>query len=191
MIQTRPKNLTFEEYLDYDDGTDNRYELVAGELIEMPEASPEHSDIAEFLDRQFYQEVQRLSRDWKVKSGDVGIRTGVRISRTPDVCVIEGSVWRQLRATSASAVLQVPLLLVVEVVSPGEDNAERDYEDKKAEYEEVGIPEYWIVDPPQSKISVLLLVGRRYQPTEFRGSERIVSRTFPELSLRVEEVLTA
>lgn len=32
MTQT-PVKLTFEEYLAYDDGTDNRYELVDGELV--------------------------------------------------------------------------------------------------------------------------------------------------------------
>ncbi len=33
------KLLTFEEYLTYDDGTDTRYELVDGELVEMPPES--------------------------------------------------------------------------------------------------------------------------------------------------------
>ncbi|MGB7417135.1 MAG: hypothetical protein WA902_23270 [Thermosynechococcaceae cyanobacterium] len=31
------RHLTFEDYLDYDDGTDNRYELVQGELIVDPD----------------------------------------------------------------------------------------------------------------------------------------------------------
>ncbi|NER25969.1 MAG: Uma2 family endonuclease, partial [Symploca sp. SIO1C2] len=44
-----PLKLTFEQYLEYDDDTDNRYELRNGELVEMPPASPLHSDIVEFL----------------------------------------------------------------------------------------------------------------------------------------------
>jgi Uma2 family endonuclease len=35
-MTTTRKKLTFEEYLDYDDGTDNRYELVDGELVALP-----------------------------------------------------------------------------------------------------------------------------------------------------------
>lgn len=36
MIQAKPRFSTFEEYLSYDDGTDKRYELLNGELIELP-----------------------------------------------------------------------------------------------------------------------------------------------------------
>lgn len=44
-----PKLLTFEEYLVYDDGTDILYELVNGELVEMPPESQENSDITRGL----------------------------------------------------------------------------------------------------------------------------------------------
>ncbi|MGQ9870312.1 hypothetical protein [Leptodesmis sp.] len=36
MIQAKQQFLRFEEYLSYDDGTDNLYELFNGELIEVP-----------------------------------------------------------------------------------------------------------------------------------------------------------
>ncbi len=36
--------LTMEEYLVYDDGTDQRYELVDGELVEMPVESQLNTD---------------------------------------------------------------------------------------------------------------------------------------------------
>ena len=41
--------MTLEEYLDYDDGTDTRYELVNGELVEMPAESDLNRRIAIFL----------------------------------------------------------------------------------------------------------------------------------------------
>ncbi|WP_421656901.1 hypothetical protein [Leptothermofonsia sp. ETS-13] len=37
---TSSKFLTFEEFLAYDDGTETRYELEDGELVEMPPESP-------------------------------------------------------------------------------------------------------------------------------------------------------
>lgn len=46
-IATKP--MTFEEYLNYDDGTDTRYELVDGELIAMPTESDLNDQIASFL----------------------------------------------------------------------------------------------------------------------------------------------
>ncbi|MUL36974.1 Uma2 family endonuclease [Gloeocapsopsis dulcis] len=48
MIQALPKNLSFAEYLAYDDGTDTRYELVYGELVAMSQPTGQHADIAEF-----------------------------------------------------------------------------------------------------------------------------------------------
>ncbi|MEH1810167.1 Uma2 family endonuclease [Nostoc sp.] len=51
MTQTQhpTKLLTFEEFMAYDDRTDTRYELVDGELVEMPTESQENCDIAKFL----------------------------------------------------------------------------------------------------------------------------------------------
>jgi len=42
--------LSFEDYVAYDDGTENRYELVDGELIEMSPPVMEHFLIAKFLE---------------------------------------------------------------------------------------------------------------------------------------------
>ena len=48
MVKASTK-LTFEEYLEYDDGTDNRYELVSGELVKLPPESGENYWIAQWL----------------------------------------------------------------------------------------------------------------------------------------------
>ncbi len=72
---------------------------------------------------------------------------------------------------------------MVEVVST---NRKDDYVDKVEEYQGLGIPEYWIVDGRDSIVSVLLLDDGRYHRTEFRGSERIISRVFPMLALTAE-----
>lgn len=190
MTQARPKFSTFEEYLDYDDGTENRYELVDGELLEVTPTTPEHSDIAEWLDRVFYQEVQRLGHDWRVKRGDVGVRTSGQRSRLPDVCVLEGHEWRKLRQQkSKSAVLQVPLLMAVEIVSPGRKNRDRDYKEKRQEYQNRGIPEYWIIDPEEAKLTRLLLVEGEYEEEAFLPGDSISPKIFPELVLKVERIL--
>ena len=46
--------------------------------------------------------------------------------------------------------------MVVEVVSPDDPN--RDLVEKRADYAEAGIPEYWIVDPRFESVTVLTLV---------------------------------
>ena len=51
--------------------------------------------------------------------------------------------------------------LVVEVVSP--DNPDRDLVDKRRDYAEAGIPEYWIVNPLDKTVTVLSLADGTYR----------------------------
>ncbi|MGF1589467.1 MAG: Uma2 family endonuclease [Pleurocapsa sp.] len=122
--------------------------------------------------------------------GAVSPHNGGNKARIPDVSVIDGEVWRSI-PDDASAVVQVPLLLAVEVVSPGIEQIERDYTDKAMEYQNTGIPEYWIVDPIEQKITVLVLKDGSYTKTLFTGCSAIVSPTFPGLKVTVVEIISA
>lgn len=51
--------------------------------------------------------------------------------------------------------------LVMEIVSP--DDPDRDTDVKRREYARAGIQEYWIVDPRDESILVLVLDGRQYR----------------------------
>ncbi|GAB1543792.1 hypothetical protein NUACC21_64680 [Scytonema sp. NUACC21] len=81
--------------------------------------------------------------------------------------------------------------LVVEVVSPGKINEDRDYRYKRSEYAARGILEYWIIDPQKSQIVVLTLVDGFYEETTFRGSTMIQSQVFSGLEVSAEQVLKA
>lgn len=186
---TTPQKLSFEEYLSYVDGTNKRYELVEGKLIEMPPASFLHSDIIDFIADCFKAIARQYNLDIKIKT-DVGVRTGITSSRLPDISVIDGAIWRSYRRDK-SAVIEDDLMLAVEVVSPGEEQIERDYTDKAREYQQKGIPEYWIVDPIEQKITLLVLSQGKYSKTVFTDSEAIASSTFPELKLTATEILEA
>lgn len=48
-MTTTTRRMTLEEYLDYEDGTDTRYELVNGELAEVPSESDLNNEIAMIL----------------------------------------------------------------------------------------------------------------------------------------------
>jgi Uma2 family endonuclease len=50
--------------------------------------------------------------------------------------------------------------LTVEIASP--DEPKRDLVDKRRDYAEAGIPEYWIVDPRNETVTVLALRGAGY-----------------------------
>lgn len=194
MTTSPTKNLTFEEYLVYDDGTDNRYELINGSLVMVPLPTADHSDVIDLLSDTIRAEINRLRAPWIVKR-DIGVyigkspKTGRDYSRTPDVCVMTSVAWSELKANKrAAAVLRTVPLMVVEVVST---NRKDDYVNKLDEYLRLGIPEYWIVDLRDSKVSVLLFNNGRYDTTEFRGSEQIISQTLRELSLTAQQLLAA
>lgn len=195
MTQTSLKNLTFEQYLTYDDGTENRYELVDGALVMVPLPTAEHGDTIDFLLDAFREQIRRSGQPWKAtdKAGVYIGRnpdTGKDYSRTPDVCVMTAAQWSELREDrSSAAVLRTPPLLVVEVVSPGSKKI--DYESKQSEYEAIKIPEYWIVELRKSQVSVLLLTDGCYESTVYKGKQRIISGTFPNLTLTASQVLSA
>src|SRR5437899_1001985 len=52
--------------------------------------------------------------------------------------------------------------LVMEVVSGNKEDRRRDLVTKRREYARAGIPEYWIVDPKEERITVLQLEGTQY-----------------------------
>ena len=182
--------LTLEEYLNYDDGTDNRYELVNGELVLMPPESRLNERIVMWLLTQFLGLVSfdRLSLRTEIVVS--GFRATTRI---PDLMVLsEDQVAAMEGATRSTVTLDLPPpVLVVEVVSPGKENQERDYRYKRSEYAARGIAEYWIVDPVEQQVSVLELVKGLYEEKVYRGRDGIVSPTFSTLKLTAEQVLQA
>ena len=184
------KRLTLEEYLKYDDRTDSQYELVAGELVAMPPESPKNVQISLFLLVNFlkFVPVNRLSN--KVEIVVAGSRATTRI---PDLVVLTDELVKALEGATRSTITldMPPPTLVVEVVSPGKANEDRDYRYKRSEYAARGIAEYWIVDPQINAVTVLILVDGFYEETRFTRNISIVSNIFPELQLTPEQVLNA
>jgi Uma2 family endonuclease len=191
MIITHQK-LTFTEYLNYQDNTDSRYELVEGELIPIGLGTGKHGAIAKRLERFFDDEIARLELTWIAQRFSVGLRSprGGRwdTSRIPDVTVLPLEQWDSLGDREAVIDLnEEPPLLVVEIVSPSTQVT--DYRSKQAEYAVLGIAEYWIVDPLQNCVIVCTLVDGWYDQVIFRDQERIISPTFSELILTGNQVL--
>ena len=80
--------------------------------------------------------------------------------------------------------------VVAEVVSA--DNPQRDFVDKRRDYAEAGIPEYWIVDPRTETIAVLELVQGEYVERGLhRRGESAASLAIPGLGVDVDGVFDA
>ncbi|NET59746.1 MAG: Uma2 family endonuclease [Symploca sp. SIO2E6] len=187
-----PVKLTFEQYLQYDDGTDNRYELWDRELIPVPPESEENGWIVEWLRDEFVQSIKR--RLVKIIPYELQVPSNPQ-NRFPDLVVLREEHIKLTKKRRTITLDMPPPQLVIEVVSPyrhqRDDNYKRDYIEKRKQYEERGIPEYWIVDPQARVVIVLLLVNGSYPSTEFSGNQRIVSQTFPQLELTAAQILEA
>jgi Uma2 family endonuclease len=181
MLQVKPQFQSFEEYLSYDDGTDKLYELFNGELIEMPPESGINVQIATFLLIQFvallgYKRVRGHGLELEVK--------GEPRNRYPDLTIIREEHIQQLANRNTIRLSMLPPLLVVEVVSPGELQRDRDFIAKRLQYQDCGIPEYWIIDPQTKSILVLELINKIYQEIGiFSGDDLVISPQFNDLHL--------
>jgi Uma2 family endonuclease len=60
MIVATKRKLTIAEYLVYEDGSDNRFELVDGKLVKTALGTGKHSDISDFLTDEFRAEIKRM-----------------------------------------------------------------------------------------------------------------------------------
>jgi len=187
MIQVKPRFLSFEEYLSYDDGTENLYELFNGELIEVPPESGFNIEIANFLFSLFLPIVGH--RRLRGQGLELEVR-GEPKNRYPDLTIIREEHIQLLKQRNTIRLSMAPPLLVVEVVSPGELQRDRDYIAKRSQYQDISIPEYWIVDPQDKTVTVLTLGDAAYTKVEtFQGDDFVRSPQFPELRVTSAQIL--
>jgi Uma2 family endonuclease len=82
--------------------------------------------------------------------------------------------------------------LAVEIVSPGKEARQRDYEDKRIDYARAGILEYWIVDPQENQVTVLVLRDGAYvEHGVFRAGDLASGILLPALVIDVRAMLNA
>ncbi|MEH1844918.1 MAG: Uma2 family endonuclease [Nostoc sp.] len=203
MIQTLRKLVTFDEFVaKYPDNTGKRYELHDGIIVEMSQPTGDHEQIILFLVQKFILEYSRISLPYGIPKTVLVKPLESESAYSPDVLIlnllnlVNEPLWK--KESTVSQAESIPL--VVEVVS---SNWRDDYLKKAADYEAVGIPEYWIVDyaafggrrfignPKQPTVSLYTLIEGEYQVSQFQGSDRIISPTLPELNLTAEQIFQA
>ncbi|MBW4526654.1 MAG: Uma2 family endonuclease [Phormidium tanganyikae FI6-MK23] len=186
MTQAKPRFATFEEYLEFDDGTDNRYELIDGVLVELPPESEPNDSIANYL---FLKLVEaglpyRLVRPGKCELQVPVLQKGDAANCYPDFLILDEVHLSLTRKRFTIKLDMPPPIMVGEVLSPGKTNRERDLIRKRAQYARRGIPEYWLIDPENCSVTVLTLEGDRYAEVgSFGGDRTIISPQYPQLQL--------
>ncbi|MEC4820014.1 MAG: Uma2 family endonuclease, partial [Scytonema sp. PMC 1069.18] len=189
-LETQPENI--------------RYELYDGNIVKMPQPLGTHEQIIMFLARMLLLKIVDVKLLYDISSKNVLVKPENKQSGYyPDILLLNipnlknEPLWE--KESTVSKPDSIPL--VIEVVST---NWRDDYHKKFADYEEMGIQEYWIVDyaalgskeligdPKQPTITIYSLSDEgEYRGKQFRGDDRIESPTFLDLNLTVEQIFSA
>ncbi|MBW4485166.1 MAG: Uma2 family endonuclease [Tildeniella torsiva UHER 1998/13D] len=188
MVQLKPRFQSFEEYLAYDDGTEKLYELFNGELIEVPPESGFNVEIANLIFATLLPIVG--PRRLRGHGLELEVRGEPR-NRYPDFTVIHSEQVDQLKRRNTLRLSMGPPVLVIEIVSPGEVQRNRDYVAKRGQYQDLGIPEYWIVDPQTATVLVLALRDGVYEEfATLSGGDRLQSFQLGVLEITAAALFT-
>lgn len=160
-----------EQYFDLSD--DERYELIYGRLYVAPSPNIRHQTIIGLLLELFYQIARKTGARVYVAPTDVVLSDNSVVQ--PDVVYISP----ERRSIIQRHIAGTPDLLV-EVLSPG--TARRDRSEKLRLYAEVGVREYWIVDPLSEHIEFLINEGGVFKVT-LAENDRYASTVFSEIQI--------
>jgi Uma2 family endonuclease len=186
-VVKHPRFESFEDYLEYTDSNNRLYELFNGELVEVPPESGLNIGIATKLLIHFAQIVDYL----RVRGHGLELEVnGEPRNRYPDLTIIKAEHIEQLRSRNTIRLSMAAPDLVIEVVSPGNLQRDRDYIAKRNQYLDREIPLYWIVDPQVREILVLTLSPAGYKEQVYRGSDKLQFQD-TALNLTTDEILSA
>jgi len=157
-VQTEPRpaptetsagTMTYEEFLNWP-GDNHHVEWVNGRTVFMSPVTKPHEIIRRFLYTlmNFFAEAHRLGQ---VYSEPFQMKTGPDLpGRAPDVFFVANENLSRVKRLN----LEGPADLVVEIISPGSRATDRG--DKFYEYEQGGVPEYWLLDPERQQAEFYL-----------------------------------
>jgi Uma2 family endonuclease len=171
-------------YLDL--GTKQLVEFVRGRLEFLPVPTLLHQRLLKRVFLLLNEVVERLNLG-EVFPAPLRVRTIDDVIREPDIVFLESDDDADPRAPTV-----VGMQLAVEIVSPGKRNRDRDLEEKREEYAEARVPEYWIVDEEERRVTVLVLDGDRYRVHgEFASGTTATSVLLPEFAIDVTDLFDA
>jgi Uma2 family endonuclease len=200
MVQAAASPLTFDEFIECYPEDGGCYELRHGVMVEMRPIGP-HEEVIALIRRKLDVEIERQNLPLFIPQSCLIKPLRVGEGYLPDIIVLDQEkvktdpYWKKYSSLSTGDAIK----LIVEVVST---NWQDDYLIKLAEYEKLGVPEYWIVDyramggvrfigsPKMPMVWIYKLGDQEYQPGQpFQVGQRLISPTFPELMLEVDRII--
>ncbi len=177
--------MSFDEFMAwYPENSEKQYELRRGVVVEIPKRRGKHSRLAGDLAYDLGTAIRQENQPYFIPKECI-VKVANDTGYEPDIIVLdEIALADELRWERESIVTSSQSIkLVVEVVST---NWRDDYLIKLADYEALGIQEYWIVDylgiggrryigsPKQPTFTVCTLVEGEYELKQFRENDPII-----------------
>ena len=194
MVFTKPRFTSFEAYLAVDPSElpDGKFEYWDGELVPVVPESGGNDFLANYLFSLLI--IAGIPIELiRPHSCEVEVPGRPR-TRYPDLTILDLAHLPLIERRNTITREMPPPRLIAEVVSPGNENSDnykRDYEVKPQQYAAIAVPEYWIIDRDREWIKVGVLNDSTYQFETFRGNEKIISPTFPDVILTASQILNA
>ena len=182
------RTMTLDEFEEADFELGYRYELIHGVLVVTPPPLEEERDANEELGHWLrnYQESHPQGKTLNLTLPEQNVRT-IGQNRRCDR-VIWAGLGRRPRSRGPAARRDVPTI-VVEFPSSRSADRRRDYEEKKNEYRDIGVREYWIVDRFQRLLTVYHRRGARWVKRLVREAETYRTPLLPGFELPLAKLL--
>ena len=172
----------FDAITEYDENY--RYELIHGVLVVNPIPNPEETGPNELLGHLLWEYKQRSPGslfDESLPQQYVRTSTGRRIA--------DRLIWIGLGRVPH--VRSDAPTIAVEFVSAGRRNRRRDYTEKKLEYGEAGIKEYWIFDRFQRTLTVISYSHSEIQEMQVAEGHTYEPPLLPGFVIPLDRILAA
>ena len=167
---TTPR-LTYQDYANLDG--DERYELLDGELILVASPNRDHQTVSLRLASRMLSFVDENGLGWVFEAPFDVLFTDTDVVQ-PDIMFIS----REREHILTRANVQGAPDLIVEILSPS--SSTRDWRAKRELYANHGVREYWIIDPTNRIVSVMLLQDGVLQIEQTRTEDDTATSTVLE-----------
>jgi len=174
-----------DAYLTLDAGRLVEYSEGFVEVLPMPTLA--HQRLVRYLFGVLVAFLRSSGIGGEVLFAPLPVKIGRRQYREPDIIYLSTARLEKIAGQYPEGAD-----LVIEVVSGSASDRARDLVEKRHDYAQAGIPEYWIVDPDEGAITVLQLEGEAYvEHGRFGAGETANSHLLPGFSVPVDEVWAA